>query len=60
MQMAIEKARSAGIAAAGVRNAGHFGAAACYTMMAVEAQMIGFSTTNTGGPSVGAPGSANL
>ena len=27
-------------------------------MMAVEAQMIGFSTTNTGGPSVGAPGSA--
>ena len=58
MKMAIEKARSAGIAAAGVRNAGHFGAAACYSMMAVEAQMIGFSTTNTGGPSVGAPGSA--
>ena len=58
MQMAIEKARSTGIAAAGVRNAGHFGAAACYTMMAVEAKMIGFSTTNTGGPSVAAPGAA--
>ena len=58
MQMAIDKAKVAGIAAAGVRNAGHFGAAACYAMMAVENQMIGFSTTNTGGPSVAAPGSA--
>ena len=58
MKMVIEKAASAGIAAAGVRNAGHFGAAACYSMMAVEEKMIGFSTTNTGGPSVGAPGAA--
>ena len=58
MRMAIEKARATGIAAAGVRNAGHFGAAACYAMMAAEEKMIGFSTTNTGGPSVAAPGSA--
>ena len=58
MEMAIEKAQTTGIAATGVRNAGHFGAAACYTMMAVDQQMIGFSTTNTGGPSVAAPGGA--
>jgi len=58
MKMAIEKAKSSGIAAAGVHNAGHVGAAACYAMMAVEAKMIGFSTTNTGGPSVVAPGGA--
>lgn len=58
MQMAIEKAKSTGIGAAGARNAGHFGAAACYSMMAVEADMLGFSTTNTGGATVAAPGGA--
>ena len=44
MRAAIEKAKSTGIAAAGVRNAGHFGAAACFTMMAVEERMVGFAT----------------
>ncbi len=58
MQTAIEKARTTGVAAAGVHNAGHFGAAACYALMATEKRMIGFSTTNTGRPSVAAPGSA--
>ena len=58
MKTAIEKAKSTGIAAAGVRNAGHFGAAACYSMMAVNENLIGFSTTNTGGASVVAPGGA--
>ena len=58
MRAAIEKAKSTGIAAAGVRNAGHFGAAACFTMMAAEERMIGFATTNTGGPTVVAPGGA--
>ena len=58
MRAAINKAKSTGIAAAGVRNAGHFGAAACFTMMAVEERMIGFATTNTGGASVVAPGGA--
>ena len=58
MRAAIDKAKSTGIAAAGVRNAGHFGAAACFTMMAVEERMIGFATTNTGGASVVAPGGA--
>ena len=59
MRTAIEKAKSTGIAAAAVRNAGHFGAAACFTMMAVEERMIGFATTNTGGPTVVAPGGAS-
>ena len=58
MRAAIDKATSTGIAAAAVRNAGHFGAAACFTMMAVEERMIGFATTNTGGASVVAPGGA--
>ena len=58
MRAAIDKATSTGIAAAAVRNAGHFGAAACFTMMAVEEKMIGFATTNTGGASVVAPGGA--
>lgn len=58
MEAAIEKAKNTGVAVAGVRNAGHYGAAACYTMMAVEQKMIGFATTNTGGASVAAPGGA--
>lgn len=58
METAIEKAKTTGIATAGVHNAGHFGAAACYALMATENRMIGFSTTNTGRPSVAAPGSA--
>ena len=58
METAIAKAKTTGIAAAGVRNAGHFGAAACYSIMAASNQMIGFSTTNTGGASIVAPGGA--
>ena len=56
METAMVKAGTTGIAAAGVRNAGHFGAAACYAIMAASNQMIGFSTTNTGGASIVAPG----
>ena len=58
MEMAIEKARGTGIAAVGVRNAGHFGAAACYGMMAVREKMIGFATTSTAARTVVAPGGA--
>ena len=58
MKAAIDKAKLTGVAAAGVRNAGHFGAAASFAMMAVDEKMIGFATTNTGGPSVVAPGGA--
>ena len=58
METAIAKAKMTGVAAAGVHNAGHFGAAACYSIMAVKNRMIGFSTTNTGRPSIVAPGGA--
>ena len=58
MEMAIEKAKSMGIGAVGVCNAGHFGAAACYGMMAVREKMIGFATTSTAMRSVVAPGGA--
>ena len=58
MKKAVEKAKSMGIAAVGVRNAGHFGAAACYGMMAVREKLIGFATTSTSMRSVGAPGGA--
>ena len=58
MEMAIEKAKSMGIGAVGVCNAGHFGAAACYGMMAVREKMIGFATTSTSMRSVVAPGGA--
>ena len=47
MEMAVEKAKSMGIAGVGVRNAGHFGAAACYGMMAVREKLIGFAATST-------------
>ena len=36
METAIAKAKTTGIAAVGVRNAGHFGAAACYAIMAAS------------------------
>ena len=54
----ITKASMTGVAATGVNNAGHFGAAACYSIMATEHKMIGFSTTNTGKPSIVPPGGA--
>jgi len=56
MNIAINKAKTAGISAVGVRNSEHLGSASCYSMMALEHGMIGFATTNTGGASVVAPG----
>jgi LDH2 family malate/lactate/ureidoglycolate dehydrogenase len=56
MILAIDKAKSAGISAVGIQNSEHFGAAACYSVMALEHGMIGFATTNTGGASIVAPG----
>ena len=58
METAISKAKSTGVAAVGVNNAGHFGAAACYSIMATLNNMIGFSTTNTGNPTLVPPGGA--
>lgn len=43
---AISRAREYGIAAVGVRNSNHFGAAGYYSAMAVDAGMIGISMTN--------------
>jgi len=56
MNLAISKAKVTGIAAAGVQNSEHFGAAACYSMMALEEGMIGFATSNTGPATIAAPG----
>jgi len=56
MNLAISKAKVTGIAVAGVRNSEHFGAAACYSMMALEEDMIGFATSNTGPATIVAPG----
>ena len=52
MNLAIEKAHTSGIAAVAVRNSNHYGAAACFAMMALSEGMIGFTTTKTGGASV--------
>ncbi|OGK99040.1 MAG: hypothetical protein A3E31_12655 [Candidatus Rokubacteria bacterium RIFCSPHIGHO2_12_FULL_73_22] len=46
MRKAIEKARAYGIGIATVRNSSHFGAAANYSMLALEHDLIGLSTTN--------------
>jgi len=47
MRLAIDKARTFGIGIVTVRNSGHFGAAANYSMMALEHGMIGLATTNS-------------
>ena len=47
MRTAIAKARAYGIGIATVRNSSHFGAAANYSMMALEHDMIGVATTNS-------------
>ena len=46
MNMAIEKAREYGSGFATVRNSNHYGIAGYYAMMALDQDMIGFSTTN--------------
>lgn len=46
MRRAIEKAGAHGIGLVGVRNSNHFGIAAYYAMMALEAGMIGVVMTN--------------
>ena len=51
MELAIEKAKVAGIGAVGVCRTNHFGAASCHAMRTLEHGMIGFSTS-TSGPGV--------
>ena len=47
MQMAIEKAKKAGIAMVTVRNSNHYGIAGYYAKMACDQGLIGLSCTNT-------------
>lgn len=46
MEIAIEKARSAGTGWVSTRNSNHYGIAGYYTMMALQHDMIGVSMTN--------------
>jgi LDH2 family malate/lactate/ureidoglycolate dehydrogenase len=46
MQMAIRKAKDAGVSYVAVTNSNHLGACAYYPMMALEHDMIGFTATN--------------
>ena len=47
MEMAIAKTRTYGVGIVAVRNSGHYGAAANYSMMALAHDMIGLTTTNS-------------
>lgn len=57
MEKAIDLAKEYGLGMVLVRNSNHFGAAALYAQMAVDAGMMGFATTNVK-PGVTAPGAA--
>lgn len=57
MQMAIKKAADVGTGTVAVKNSQHFGAASAYSLMAVQAGMIGYCTTSTAGATVAAYGS---
>ncbi len=46
MQVAIDKAKEAGIAIAAVRNSAHFGATGYYTLMAANEGLIGMACTS--------------
>jgi LDH2 family malate/lactate/ureidoglycolate dehydrogenase len=46
MSLAMDKASEYGIGAVTVRNSNHYGMAAYWSMMALERDMIGFTTTN--------------
>jgi LDH2 family malate/lactate/ureidoglycolate dehydrogenase len=52
MALAIRKARRHSIGMVAVRGSNHFGAAACYSMMALPHGMIGLATTNAAVPAV--------
>jgi ureidoglycolate dehydrogenase (NAD+) len=59
MQIAIRKAREAGIAFVGVRNSNHFGGAGYYANLAAQVDMIGLAMTNTN-PLMAVPGAASM
>lgn len=47
MEAAIARARQVGVGLATITNSSHYGAAAYYAMMALDHDLIGFSTTNS-------------
>lgn len=47
MSLAIEKAKTFGAGFVAVRNSNHFGACACYSMMALPHRLIGITMTNS-------------
>ena len=57
MQLAIQKAKEVGTGTVAVKRGQHYGAAGVYALMAVEAGVIGYTTTNTGPATVAAYGS---
>jgi ureidoglycolate dehydrogenase (NAD+) len=57
MLLAIEKAAAFGTGTVAVKRSQHYGAASVYTLLAVDAGMIGYSTTNTAWATVAALGS---
>lgn len=52
MRLAVEKARTTGVAVVGVRNSNHFGAAGYYSRMAAEMGAVGMAMTNAPGPAM--------
>lgn len=52
MALAIRKAQRHGVGLVAVRASNHFGAAACYSIMALPYGMIGLATTNAAVPAV--------
>ncbi|MEX0728553.1 MAG: Ldh family oxidoreductase [Planctomycetaceae bacterium] len=57
MKLAIDKAREVGTGTVSIRNGQHYGACSVYVLMAIEAGMIGYTTTSTGAATVAAYGS---
>lgn len=57
MQLAVAKAKDVGTGTVVVKRSQNFGAAAVYAMLAVEAGVIGYCTTNSGPATVPLPGS---
>lgn len=52
MRLAIDKARTTGLAAVAVRRSNHFGAAGHYAEMAAQAGLVGLCTTSTVSPAI--------
>lgn len=59
MRLAIEKAKTTGIAYVGVRNSCHFGAAGYYANLAAQAGMVGLAMSNAD-PNMAIPNSSGV